>query len=198
MQITFEGVHGNDEVYMDCLRAICGGTQGKSMADLCCNLAPHTPKLGFKHTVYVDIISRKLDHEAEQPFFVNADIFEYLKTVSNPPKYAFDTIILSDAIEHIYKPKGFELLDLIFFASARQVLFTPLGEYMVDDTDNPEGHHSGWTPEDFNGKNFAFIVFPNYHPTLSIGAFFAWHCDTGMKKDFERVKNELKEKSWAK
>jgi hypothetical protein len=75
--------------------------------------------------------------------------------------------------------------------SEKQIFFTPLGDYMVDDSLDPEGHHSGWLPEDFEQLGWATIVLPDYHPLLGIGAFYAWHCDR-IEEDFERVKNELK------
>lgn len=192
MQITFENVTGNDTVYMDVLRAICGNTEGKMMVDLMCNLAPHTPLLGFKVKRYVDILYRKLDIESEQRLFIEEDVFDFLKQ----PLAGYDVSICSDGIEHVTKEKGYELLKLMVKRSHKQIIFTPLGNHLVEDGDNPESHHSGWFPEDFD-ESYAFIVFEKYHPTLGIGAFFAWSCDN-IKEDFERVKNELNTKLWAK
>lgn len=193
MQITFENIHGNDTVYMDCLRAICGDTKGKSMLDAMCNLAPHTPLLGFKEKVYVDVLPRLLDHKDDQQYFIQSDIFEYME---NTMRW-YDTIIITDGIEHITKDQGYDLLETFLIASDKQIIFTPLGNHMVEDGNNPEAHHSGWLPEDLEQDLYAFIVFPNYHPTLGIGAFFAWSCEN-IKEDFERVKNELKTKEWTK
>lgn len=199
MQIIFEGINGDDEIYMDCLRAICGNTEGGSMADLCCNLAPHTPLLGFKNRFYVDILPRTLDHKEEQQYFIRQDIFDFLK-VNN--SFKFDTLICSDGIEHLTDEMGIELLKRMQLYSKRMVLFTPLGEHLVDrEGTEPEGHHSGWTPDILKSiwpeDMFAYIVFPQYHPTLGIGAFFFWRCNN-LKEDFERVTEELKQKSWTK
>jgi hypothetical protein len=80
--------------------------------------------------------------------------------------------------------------------SHKQIIFTPLGSYNVTDDDNPDSHKSGWTPEDF--VDWATISFQNFHPLLQCGAFFAWHHCSDLDKDFERVKSELNNKSWAK
>ena len=191
MTITFNGINGNYEVYMDTLRAICGNTDGKSMADCCSNLAPYTPTLGFSERVYIDILPRQLDHWEEQKYFVQEDVIHYL----DKHEGVFDWGICSDGIEHFNKLGGYGLVDAMEKKCKSVVFFTPLGEYMVDDSDDPEGHHSGWLPEDLFG--YASIVFPQYHPTLNIGAFFAW-TTTDIKSDFQRVINELKTKEWAK
>lgn len=190
MKIVLETINGNDTVYMDCLKTICGETNGKSMIDLCCNLAPHTPLLGFKERIYVDILPRKLDHDWEQVNFIQDDIFNVLGKDNNTTNVS----ICSDGIEHLTKEDGLFLIMSMMIHSRRQVIFTPLGNHMVEEGNDPENHHSGWLPEEFEG--WASITFPKYHPTLGIGAFFAWHCEN-MEEDFERVKNELKQKSWA-
>lgn len=197
MQIIFENVEGNDTVYMDCLRAICGNTKDKSMVDLCCNKAPHTPKLNFKWNTFIDILPRELDDKKWQDYFIKADVLEILKNESE----IYDVSICSDGLEHFTEFDGLVLLMYMHLRSGRQVLFTPLGEYMVDKVSiDPEGHHSGWEPgilENLKPNHFAYISLPNYHPALGIGAFFFWHCEN-IKEDFERVENELKNKSWAK
>lgn len=191
MRITFPGVHGNDYIYMKCLRAVCGDTEGKSMIDICSNLSPHTPLLGFKERVYVDILSRQLDHPQEQQYFVQDNVLDYLNQSTQ-----YDVGICSDGIEHFTEDDGILLLKLMQVRTDRMVLFTPLGDHMVDkESKDPEGHHSGWTPEMldrlFPGF-FAFISFPEYHPTLGVGAFFFWHCKN-IEQDFNRVVNELKQ-----
>ena len=191
LQLEFPGVHGNTQVYMDCLRAICGDTAGKSMIDLCCCTAPHTPLLHFKDRMYVDILPRKLDWPEEQEFFLQQDVLEFEKAIVFDRS---DVAICSDGIEHFSKENGYRLLHQMERIAHKQVLFTPLGEYLVVNSDDPEGHHSGWWPEDFKG--YASIVFPEYHPTLGVGGFFVWKC-RDIEQDFERVKEILMSKSWA-
>lgn len=195
MKIIFNEVNGCDEVYMDCLKSICGDTEEKSMVDLCSNLRPHTPKLGFKERSYVDIIHREVE-DGEQHNFVQANVLVHLQIINK-----VDVAIASDAIEHLTEDQGLFLLKWMQIKSDKMVLFTPLGDYMVDTvSSDPEGHHSGWTPEKLESiisDHFAYVVIPNYHPTLNIGAFFFWWTKD-IKSDFQRVLNELKEKSWAK
>lgn len=191
MQITFEKVYGNDTVYLDCLKAICGDTQGKSMSDLGCNLAPHTPKLGFERKVYVDVLDRKLDHPEEQRYFVKDDMLSFLRMGVH-----YDNTLSLDSIEHLSTSQGAQLISQMELHSDKQVIFTPLNAWMMDlEGNDPEGHHSLWTPELL--PDFASIVFPVYHYSLNIGAWFGWKCKD-VESDFERVKNELNTKEWAK
>jgi hypothetical protein len=193
MQLIFENVHGTGEIYMDCLKAICGDTEGKSMVDLCCCTAPNTPLLGFKERTYVDVLPRVLDHPGEQEFFVQKDVIDFLGEASR----CYDVAICSDGIEHLTKPDGFELINLAMSAANRSVFFTPLGDHLVGDDDNPENHHSGWTPGDLEPHNYHNVIaFPHYHKLLNVGAFFFWAC-CDLEGDFARVFNLLNNKSWA-
>lgn len=196
MQVVFDNIYGNDEVYMDCLRSVCGSTEGKSMVDLGSNLAPHTPKLGFEKRTYIDILERKLDHEEEQQYFIKENALDYL---SKKTFKSIDVTMSLDNIEHLNYKDGQSLLYLMEWTSQRQVLFTPLDAWMVTDDENdlnPESHRSVWKPESLN-KEWASIIFPQYHLSLGIGAWFGWHCDN-MEQDFQRVVNELNKTSWGK
>jgi hypothetical protein len=74
--------------------------------------------------------------------------------------------------------------------SNKQIIFTPLGAYMVDEgSTHPDSHKSGWTPDMLFG--WLSIVLPNFHPTLNTGAFFAVQCD---EEEKERIVNEIKNK----
>lgn len=191
MKITFDNITGTDEIYMDCLLAICGDTKGKSMIDLCCNKAPHTPLLGFEKRAYVDIIDRKLDHSEEQQFFIKGDVLHH--------SFDVDVSICSDGIEHLSEEEGITLLQKMIKSSKRQIIFTPSDPWMMSDKpsfEDPEGHHSVWNPDDFIKNGWAVLSFPKYHPTLGIGAFFAWRCDE-IELDSLRVSRELASKAWT-
>jgi len=189
MKIFFDNITGSGKVYLDVMKAICGDTSGKSMIDLGCNTAPYTCQLGFEKRKYIDIIERKLDDEKEQQYFECADMLHYLRLGFN-----YDCTISSDSIEHLTVTNGSILLSLMGNFSKKQIIFTPLNEWMIDlNSKDPEGHHSLWTPELI--PDYASIVFQNYHPTLNIGAWFGWKCDN-LEQDFERVKNELKQKGY--
>lgn len=192
MKIEFNNIHGNGVIYLDVLKSICGGTNGKSMVDLGCNLAPYTCQLEFENRTYVDILPRTLDEAKEQKYFVQDDILSFLKEKNKE----YDVAISSDCIEHLTDMDGTKLLILMEDKSLKQILFTPLGDHMVEtDNYNPEAHHSGWTPELV--PDYASIIFPQYHPSLGVGAFFFFKCDN-LESEFERVVNELKQKEWAK
>lgn len=192
MQLTIPSLHGNGQVYLDILKAICGDTVDKSMADLMCYHAPYNSLLGFKERIYVDIQDRGLDHPEEQQYFIKSGVFDFF--MDNRDK-KYDVMICADGIEHLTKERGKDLILLMEGHSDKQIIFTPLGECMMTNDDHPDSHKSGWLPEDFPG--YASIILPDFHPTLNTGAFFAFRCEN-IQQDFERVINELKNKSWIK
>ncbi len=189
MQITFEGIVGNDEIYMDCLHAILGETKRRtSMIDLGCHHAHHTPVLNFEYRKYVDILPNILDYPEEQQYFVQMDVLD------TPLDTHYDVAFALDCIEHLTFENGYKLLKIMETISDKQILFTPLGDMWVGNSGHPEEHASGWTPEMVEG--YASIVFSDYHKGWGFGAFFFWRTEN-LEQDFERVKNELKNKSWA-
>lgn len=188
--------NGNLEIYMDCLNAILGEGERNSMIDLGCNLAPHTPLLGFKERTYVDILPRVLDHKEEQQYFKQEDILN----VDINKKV--DVSFALDVIEHLTQQNGISLLKKMDVISDKQILFTPTSDIfgMDYETDNPESHRSLWSTEMFEfikPNHYAYLIFPYYHKIWNGGAFFIWHCKN-IEQDFERVTNELKNKSWNK
>lgn len=189
MQVTFE-TYGTPEIHLDVLKAICGDVSDKSMLDLGCGFAPQTRQLGFRSRTYVDVVERDLGEE--MPYFLNCNILsnEYFK------KEKYDVCFALDVIEHFHKDAGDYLLFLMGKQSYKQVIFTPLGAYLIGEGEpGPDMHRSGWLPSDC--KDWASIVFPNFHPILNIGAFFSFNCDD-LESEFYRVLSELKNKAWAK
>lgn len=192
MTLNFPNVSGSGEIYIDVMQGIVGNeTSRQTMVDLGCHKSPYNSGFDFGVRRYVDIQERPLDNPKEQPFFVKADVIDYLNQLEEP----FTVSIASDLIEHLTKERGFELIRLMKEKSYKQIFFTPLGEYMISEDDNPDSHRSGWMPEDFAG--YATIVFPYFHKALNKGAFFAFNCEN-ITQEFERVSNDLKNKSWAK
>lgn len=199
--LTFHGVVGSIEVYMDVMRAICGETEGKSMIDLMCCTAPNTPDLGFSKRCYIDVLPRELDHKEEQQFFKPMDVLSLIPykpdvlrdcKVINP----FDVAICSDGIEHLTNDDGWHLLHTMIALSHKQIIFTPLDDIfgMAKDGDNdPEAHRSLWKPEMLPGWNH--IVFPDYHKVWNGGAWFGWRAPW-MEGEFNRVKSILQTKHW--
>jgi len=185
MQIVLPGINGSGELWLDIMKIICGDTSHKSMIDLGCHKAPYTPLLGFKERVYVDIQGRLLDDPNEQKYFIQDDVLGFLYYI----KKRYDVAIASDFIEHVSVEKGYEFLAIARLQSKKQIIFTPLGEYMISDDDHPDSHRSGWTPEML--PIYLSIVLPDFHPILGIGAFFAVNCSDEEK---QRIINEIKNK----
>lgn len=184
--------YGSGPLQIEILKAISGDVVGQSMIDLCCGSAPQTGLIKFKEKTYVDVVDRPLpDGEV-----IVSNVIDYLKENQNK---VYDVSISTDTIEHFREKDAIEFLELTNGVAKKQIWFTPLGEYcMTNDPNdnNPDSHKSAWTPEKleemYPGK-WAFIEFPNWHPTLGengLGAFFFWTCDD-INKDFERVKTYL-------
>jgi len=183
MQITLEGINGSGELWVDIMKIICGDTAKQSMVDLGCHLAPYTPLLGFRERTYVDVQDRPLDHADEKKWLVQSDVVDFLKSTNN----FYDTAIASDLIEHLSKERGKEMLTLMEYRSHKQIIFTPLGAWMISEDKHPDSHLSGWIPEML--PDYVSIVLPDFHPTLTVGAFFSFNC-SGIEK--ERIINEIK------
>jgi hypothetical protein len=174
--------HGNLKMYEKVYHAIIGeGIENKTMIDLCSCEATFTKTLPFKHKTYVDLVDWGIPVEAG--LFVKADVLSEHECFHKH----YDVANCSDGIEHLRKHDGLILLEKMKNMSDKQVLFTPLGEYLVQDESNtdPNNHKSGWWPEDFDG--FGAIVAPRYHEKLKIGAFWVWRC-FDIEQDFARVK----------
>lgn len=187
MKLEYPGIVGSGELYLKVLKAICGDTEGKSMVDLMCYHAPYTPLLGFEKRTYVDIQDRGLDHKEEQQYFIQSDVFEYLEKRDNH----FDVSIATDSIEHLSFTDGERLIEQMRKHSDMQIIFTPLGEYMVEkDTIHPDTHKSGWDNSYFEERGWGTIVFPNFHRQLNIGAFFAIKCNE-IEGELVKIKNRL-------
>lgn len=151
------------------VRIIGKPTSEISLIDLCCGRMGNTGQLKFKKSLHIDVT----DYE-ERP-----KEFEFLKQdVLELPWWLnakYDVALCSDGIEHLSRDDGNRLIRKMEDLSPVQVIFTPLGDYMVNPlTTDPEHHRSGWLAKDFP-KWWETQEFPNWHPTLNIGALWAWH-----------------------
>lgn len=185
MQIVVQGIAGSGALWVEVMKIICGDTSKQSMIDLGCHLAPHTSKLGFWKRTYVDIQERPLDDPEEQQYFVRQDAILYLHVEEE----YYDVTIASDFIEHLSEGSGFTLLREMEDNSDKQIIFTPLGPWMLSEDDNPDSHRSAWFPHML--PEYLSIVFLDFHPTLNIGAFFAVK---STPEEMERIEKEIKRK----
>ena len=171
MVITYIDSVGSGALWVEVVSKILANEPKENLLDLMCHKAPHTPLLGFKSITFVDIQYRGLDFGLrDSDLFIEADAIKFLE---NGEK--FDTIICSDGIEHFTKRDGLYLLALIRQKSKSSVIFTPYGDYMVDENStHPDTHKSGWTETDFEKMGYSCIIFPNFHSELNKGAIFAY------------------------
>ena len=109
------------------------------------------------------------------------------------PDKSVDTIFALDVIEHFEKEDGIRFLQEVERIARKQiVIFTPLGMYPQEDTDdNPvdrwgmlggywQSHRSGWEPSEFGEgwkifacKDFHVVDQHNNETTETFGAFWA-------------------------
>lgn len=183
MQLIYDNIEGSGELYLAIMKAICGDVSDKNVCDLMCHHSPYIPQLGFKERTYVDVQDRPLDNKEERQFFIQSDVVDFLRKGN-----FYDFIICSDGIEHLPLLKARVMISLMERYAEKQIIFTPLGSYMVTKDEHPDSHQSGWQPEYFDG--WASIVLKNFHPSLGMGAFFVWSC-SNIQQDFKRVKKEL-------
>jgi hypothetical protein len=169
--ISYRNDVGSGALWVEVVSEILANEPKVSLLDLMCHKAPHTPLLGFESIIFVDIQNRGLDFVLRNTDeFVEQDAIEYLEN-----SYTFDAIICSDGIEHLSKKDGLYLLALIRQKSKSSVIFTPYGDYMVNENStHPDTHKSGWTETDFEKMGYSCIIFPSFHPELNKGAIFAY------------------------
>jgi hypothetical protein len=169
--VSYRNDVGSGALWVEVVSEILANEPKVSLLDLMCHKAPHAPLLGFESIIFVDIQNRGLDFVLrDNDLFIEADAIKFLEGCGS-----FDTIICSDGIEHLSKSDGLYLLALIRQKSKSSVIFTPYGDYMVDENStHPDTHKSGWTEKDFEKMGFSCIIFPNFHPELNKGAIFAY------------------------
>jgi len=195
MILTFKQ-NGSGEFQIEILKSISGNIENQTMVDLCCGSAPQTGLMPYKEKTHIDCVYRELVGGGKM---ITQDVIQYLENNKSIIK-KFDISISTDTVEHFREKDAINFLNLTSNIADKQIWFTPLGEYCMttDPNDNnPDSHKSAWTPElleEIMPGKWAFLVFPNWHPSLGengLGAFFFWTCKD-IEKDFERVSNELK------
>lgn len=170
MRMTIDG-SGNAWKHQDILKAICGDTSSASALDAMCCHGNSTKRLEFRRKVFVDVQYRPIDMNPTD-LFVVTDIFNFL----SHEEYIFDVAFCLDGIEHLTKDEGYVLIDKLEKRADKVIFFTPLGEYALSDDNDPDHHHSGWLPSEFEALGYETIVFPDFHDTINAGAFFAFKC----------------------
>lgn len=132
-------------------------------------------------------------HTNEPPVpFLLADL-RTIDTILAPK--SFDFTICLDVIEHITPGEGWRLIKVLEGLTRQTVLFfTPMGELWLEHMQGPDGHHSGWMPEDFQFAGYEVWAWPNFHrfPDGGVhGAFFAWKTLDGRQLPAEALRDEV-------
>lgn len=185
MRLTVDGIHGNGSVHFDVLNTICGSANRSYALDLMCCEGSSTKNLYFEKKIFVDIQYRNVDRK-KTDMQVVGDVFSFL----HHDQFIYDVVFCLDGIEHLSKKDGYRLINTAQLAGEKVIFFTPLGEYIISDDEDPDHHHSGWLPGDFEELGYSTIVFPAYHELLNIGSFYAFKCDD-MAGETERIFDKL-------
>lgn len=160
---------GSGELYLSILRRIIGPTEDKTLLDLCCGEMTQTRHLKFRYVLGIDVKDWP-DRPREHDFYhTDANGLFPLGMES------FDVCLCSDGIEHLTKRDGRELIHKMEQISPLPIIFTPLDAYKLNpDSTDPDIHKCVWKPEEFEAMGWQTEVHEDWHPELSIGAFFAW------------------------
>lgn len=191
---------GSPEKHLDVLNVICQPVGGGIALDAMCCEGNSTRKLKYRRKVFVDVQYREIEMNPSD-LFVVTDIFNFL----SHDEYIYDAAFCLDGIEHLSKDEGYVLIDKLEKTADKVIFFTPLGDYAITDDNDPDHHHSGWLPSEFEALGYSTIVFPNFHADINTGAFFAFKFTRlfsldadRCEQELERIVNELDQLSWTK
>lgn len=165
---------GSGELYLSILRRIIGPTEDKTLLDLCCGEMTQTRHLKFKDVLGVDV-----KDWPERPSTTQFLLMNVIDGVSDrlldSDGTQFDVCLCSDGIEHFTKYDGRQILMRMPEWGKLPIIFTPLDAYRIKpDSIDPDDHKCLWTPAEFEEIGWKTEVHKDWHPELSIGAFFAW------------------------
>lgn len=175
--------------------------------DIGCGIRPQkyiTPKIHYcvdAHQQYLEYLKQQHHQSSTTEFvYINAEWKDALKQFASQK---VDSVFILDVIEHLPKEEGKRLLaETIKLAKEQIIIFTPLGFIHQHHDDGKDAwgmdggkwqeHHSGWTPDDFEG-DWQFLVCEDFHTHDNMnnkyetphGAFFAI-LNTGAKKSVEK------------
>lgn len=159
------------------IRALLTGCQ--RVLDLGCGERHHTKHL--PDTVWVDLDPK----HAKDSRVLIMDIREAAHAFR---RMRFDAALLTDVLEHIPKNEGIQLLSQLEFISDRIIIFTPLGDLWVTDSESPHSHKSGWVPCDLPSyHNWVWNHFHRFKDGHTHGAFFAWKWTNGTTPSPEQI-----------
>ena len=181
-------IYANEKEFMK--EAFMHIKNGEVLLDVGCGIRPHTYACYDYYIAcepfdgYIKVLKENRAKNDSQVYanscmiILNDDWKTYLDKYD---EYSVDTVYLIDVIEHLNKDEGRELLRRTEKIAKKQVvIFTPL-EYIeqkalpggkdawgLDGVDWQE-HKSVWTPEDFDGDEWEFVICEDFHKFNNIG-----------------------------
>jgi hypothetical protein len=171
-----EGVDmsGSFQLWVDTVRGITGPTEELSMLDLCCGEMSATRLLKWKSVTAVDVMD--YPGRPQEFLFIQSNVLDIEPSLFSAAG-GFDVCVCSDGLEHFARDDGHRLLCRMAEWSELPIIFTPTGE-SSDKIDprstHPDTHKSSWTQEDFHSIGWETMLFPNWHPTIGLGAIFGF------------------------
>lgn len=137
-----------------------------TVLSLCCGIGNELANLHSEHITAVDITPEYIAEIKKKYLFVTAvesDAVDYIKKCKDK---SFDVISLFDAIEHLTKERGLELLDeckrvarqhIIVFTPEGYVRNEPHNAWGVEGGDEHQKHLSGWSVSDLRELGFEIL-----------------------------------------
>lgn len=137
-----------------------------TVLSLCCGIGIELAPLDAKEITAVDIAPQYIKELKKTLPHVKAVVGDALKYIQYAKDQSFDVISLFDAIEHLTKEDGLELLKECQRVARKHILvFTPEGyvrnephnAWGIEGADHWQQHLSGWTIDELKGLGFGIL-----------------------------------------
>ena len=184
-----DGLMGSQLNFPKVITALVAGCN--SLLDLGCCDGSTLRQVSIGERLYVDIKRRENTPEP----FLQADIRDAEKLFK--PK-SYDVVTALDVIEHLQKVDGWKLIaDAERIARKRAIFFTPFGPLWTREDNDPDSHHSGWVPSEFESLGYQTCLWTEFHKWETghkHGAFVAWKTLVGTEIKPESMRSVLTSK----
>lgn len=139
-----------------------------SVLSLCCGIGNELGNLRTEHITAVDIVPEYIAEVKKKYPNITAEVADAREYIKKAKDQSFDVISLFDAIEHLTKEDGLELLKECKRVARKHILvFTPEGyvdnhphnawDIESDKGDHYQLHISGWTMDELRGLGFTIL-----------------------------------------
>lgn len=170
-----ESIVGSGALWIDVINGILGETHRGSLLDLCCGHPILSSQLGFERHVGVDL--NEYPESAMCSEFRKRDALDDISEIDTD---SYELALCSDGLEHFKWEDGIIMLGEMARVGKLAIVFVPTkrkdyGYSMDENSNDPHVHKSLWSHEQFQSLGWQTRTFPNWHPTLNLGACFAWN-----------------------